>query len=214
MRESPLPILLCGLALVAAARGDDRPKDPRPAISARNARLAKTTKQGREDSALAFVREHHPELASLLEQLKVMNPREYERAILEIDQVSRSLENIQSRSPKRYELGVEAWKAKSKVELLAARWVSAPSAELESQLRAALEEQAEVELRVQQLERAQLRERLKKTEEQIDRLKNHRDKWVESRFQGLRNKNQRKRQLDAGKSAPAKPARTKGDSKA
>jgi hypothetical protein len=45
-------------------------------------------------------------------------------------------------------------------------------------------------------------------------LKANREKLIESRLQGLRNKVQRARRLDAGKSAPPKPGRAKGESKA
>src|SRR5262245_44318637 len=146
------------LAIGALAADDDAPKRPRPAApGSRSAKRAEkpaapASPAEREELVLAFVREHHPELAALLESLKTMRPNEYNRAITELYQVSRSLENLKQHNPRRYEVGLELWKAKSKAELLAAKLVSSPSAELESQLRAALEQQLELEIRQQQVE--------------------------------------------------------------
>lgn len=207
-------ILLLG-SLVAL--GDDGPKRSKPP-AARPSRVDKADASPllpeREELTLSFVRKHHPELAALLESLKAMRPREYQRAIGELYQVSRSLEALKQRNPRRYELGLELWKAKSKAELLAAKLVSTPSEELESQLRAALEHQFELEIRQQEAEQEQLKARLNQVQSTIKRLNDHREKMIESRLQGLRNKVQRARRLDAGKSAPSKPVRAQGESKA
>lgn len=168
----------------------------------------------REEAALAFVREHYPELTSLLESLRVMKPAEYSRAIGELYQVSRSLESLKPRNPRRYEVGLELWKAKSRAELLAARLVSTPSTDLESQLRNALESQLDLEIRQQQLEQEQLRTRLEQVDATIKRLNDNRDKLIDTRLQGLRNKVQRARRQNGGKPAPSRPARVKGESKA
>jgi hypothetical protein len=202
------------------AWSDDAPtKKPRDAAAPkkpiRSEKVAAPLSPEREETVVAFVREHHPELASLLEQLKPMRPTEYNRAVAEIWQVSRSLENLKTSNPRRYELGLDLWKAKSNAELLAAKLVSGPTAELESQLRAALAHQLDLEVRQQELEREVVQARLKQVEASLKRLNENRDKLIDSRLQGLRNKVQRARRLEPGKSAPAKVrARTKVESKA
>ncbi len=211
---STLAVLWLGglLALADESPRRSRPVDPKPSrVEKAN---ASPLAPEREEFTLAFVREHHPELAALLESLKAMRPKEYQRAIGELYPVSRSLENLKLHNPRRYELGLELWKSKSKAELLAAKLVSTPSAELESQLRIALENQLELEIRQQQAEQEQLKARLNQVETTIKRLNDNREKLIESRLQGLRNKVQRARRLDAGKSAPSKPVRAKGGSKA
>ena len=143
------------------------------------------------------MRENHPELAALLEQLKPMKPAEYERAVRELAQVSRSLAAIKARNPQGYELGLDVWKAKSRVELLAAKLASAsgPSPELESQLRRAVEDQLDGEIRQQTVRDAtRLEERLKKLKENLDRLESRRDSIIESRYQAFVKKGQRARQ--------------------
>jgi hypothetical protein len=170
----------------------------------------------REAAALTFVQRHHPELATLLERLKPMNRAEYEQAIGELFQVSESLANLKERDARRYELALDAWKARSRVELLTAELASAPGPELESQLRQALDDQVNVELRQQQFDREALEARLRKVNESIDRIEQNHDKIVESRFRALLKKSQRARQRDTAKPDPAKPTptRAKGESKA
>ena len=80
----------------------------------------------REANALAFVRENHAELATVLEALKPMNPAEYRKAIVELSQVSRNLADIKVRNPRRHDLVLDGWKAKSRVELLAAQLAGSP----------------------------------------------------------------------------------------
>lgn len=210
-----IAVLLCSLQAGIC----DEPTNARDASTPGQARDAKPNRpsavsEERESAALAFVRQHHPELVFLLEQLKAMKPAEYDRAILELFQTNKQLTNLKQRDSKRYELALEAWKAKSKAQLLAARWVSEPSEALEGQLRDALGHQIDVEVRQQKLEKELLEARLKKTEETLKRFENNRDKLLESRLQALKNRGQRARRPAAGKLAPARPARSKGDSKA
>jgi hypothetical protein len=60
-----------------------------------------------EAEALAFVGEHYPELAKVLEVLKPMDPVEFRKAIVELLQVSRSLGEMKTRNPKRYEVALD-----------------------------------------------------------------------------------------------------------
>ena len=50
-----------------------------------------------EADAIAFVREHHPELVSLLQSLKSMRQKEYEMAIREIVRTKKRLETLAKR---------------------------------------------------------------------------------------------------------------------
>lgn len=166
---------------------------------------------GREEAVLGFVRENHPALADLLDQLKAMKPDQYERAIAELWQVNRTLANIKRNDERRYRLALDVWKAKSRAELLAAQLVGSPSPELEAQLRSALEKQLAAELRQQRQERQNVATRLKKLDETIERMETRRDELVESRYQSLLKKGQRARRLEEGRSAPLRSAGAKGE---
>jgi hypothetical protein len=155
----------------------------------------------REAETMAFVREHHPELAKVLGSLKARNQAEYRKAIGELSQVARNLAEVKTRNPKRYELALDAWKAKSRVELLAAQLAGSPTEELRSQLRTAIESKVDAEIRRQQYDLAQAEEAARKLRQSLDRLENHRDEVVEARFRALQPK-----KAKGGKgSDPARP---------
>ena len=143
----------------------------------------------REAEALAFVREHHPELATVLEALKPRNPAEYRKAIGELSQVARTLAEVKARNPRRYELALDAWKAKSRVELLAAQLAgladarnSGASSGRRSRPRSTPRSAASSSTW------SRPRPPPGRLRESLDRLENHRDAVVEARFRALQPK--------------------------
>ncbi len=147
----------------------------------------------REKIALAFVGDHHPELAALLKTLAPMNRNEYEKAIVELSSEAQSLENLRHRDERRYELALAVWKTRSRVELLAAQLAglepeSAARRRLESRLRSTLEAQVDAEIQRQRYDQEQTAARAERLLESLDRLKRNRDKIVDQRFQSVRRK--------------------------
>jgi len=212
-----IPTLLIAFATAAiAAAGDD---DGKPA--ARTAPIppvrksaatpsAPFTPEG-EAEALAFVRRHHPELAAVLEVLKPMNQAEYRKAIGEISQVARTLAVVQVRNPRRYEFALDAWKARSRVELLAAQLAGAPTEERNSQLRAAIEARVDAEIRRNTFELEQAEAAARKAREAIDRLETRRDEIVEARLRSLQpRKPPKARRGDPAGAAESEPTTTNG----
>jgi hypothetical protein len=205
-------LVLAASALAYEGPDDDRDKAKSQPVARKAANPEGSPTPDAEAAALAFVRENHPELAGLLEQLKPMKPAEYERAVRELATVSRNLAVLKARNPRAYELGLDAWKARSRVELLTAKLASTPgpSPELESQLRRAVEDQLDSEIRQQKFERDQVEARLKKVRENLDRLESRRDSIIESRYQAFVKKGQRARQQKRppNENAAAKPKAT------
>lgn len=206
LRVAPT-ILLAQALWLAASTWADEPKDKASKGKDNpSASPAADLDPSREAEALAFVREHHPELAKVLEALKPMNPAEYRKAIAELSQVARNLAEVKVRNPKRYELVLEAWKAKSRVELLAAQLAGSPSAELQSQLRSAIEARVDSEIARQRFELEQAEAAAKKARETLDRLEKNRDSIVEARTRALQPKKLAKSKKPASK--PKAPATT------
>jgi hypothetical protein len=196
------------------ARSNSNPPPRAAAAGAeRTGRVDRTepSDAAREAAAVEFVRANHPELADLLEQLKAMKPDQYERAIRELWQVSRTLAAYKKNEIRRYQPALDLWRARSRAELLAAQQVESPSKERENQLRAAITKQIDAEIHQQEVERELGRERLKKLDESIERLKSRRDKAVESRYQALVKKGQRARRQEVGQSAASPSATEKGE---
>jgi len=163
----------------------------------------------REKRVMAFVSEHHPELVSLLEQLKAMKPEEFKRAIGELDQVYRSLEDLKRANPRQYDMNLKVWKAKSHADLLSARYLSAPSDELEDEVESALRTLVKVEIEKQEQLETQLRNRLNQVEANLKRLKADSDRRVGSRLQDLKKKARRAKRQDDRKPASAPTGRAK-----
>jgi hypothetical protein len=192
--------LLGLLALLPDARAQTAPTTGKAAKAARSAFTPE-----REAAALTFVARHHPELAALLERLKPMNRGEYEKAIGELFRASENLAALRDRDPRRHALMLDAWKARSRVDLLAAQFAAQPSPEGESALRAAIEAQMDVELAQNRFERELAAARLKRADDAIARLTKDRDRAIANRLESLRKKGQRPRA--AATAAPGRPAR-------
>ncbi len=226
-RVSWMGLTLVPLVLIAAlvrADGEGSPKRDNTNAKDKNknkAALKAPTDRvspAHETAALAFVGQHYPELARLLERLKPMNRGEYEKAIGELYQVTETLDRLKKRDERRYDLALAAWKAKSRVEFLTAQMANAPSESLESQLREALEDQIDVDIQQKTLDRETLETRLRKTKETLEHLKNDRRKLIESRLQTLRKRSERARRARANRPKPRpKPEhaddRAKGETK-
>jgi hypothetical protein len=133
----------------------------------------------REAAALAFAREHHPELASLIEKLRQGNRRDYDRAIRELSQACERLTRLKKQSAEQYELSLAAWKLDSRAQLLAARMTISPTPGLEAELKQILSERADVRLKEFKSERTRLQDRLTKLSASIRALETDKNAVVE-----------------------------------
>lgn len=171
-----------------------------------------TIEPDREAIARRFVEAHHPELGALLERLKPMNPAEYAKAIDELAAVSRSLETMKARDPRRYELSLEIWKARSRVDLLTARLISRrePSSLLEQRLRDAVAAQVDAEARRLAHDRDLAAARLARLNENLGRLEDDREAVVSQRLERIlrRHRSATPRPAAQAKSAEAAPTRS------
>lgn len=163
----------------------------------------------REQAALDFAAQHHPELVALIEPLKTANPKEYQRAIKELHRTSERLLGIKLRDSVRYELELDAWKLQSQIRLLAARLTMGPDSELETQLRDTLKKKAENQLKLYQNERETLQSRLSQLEKQIDRVSNSREQLVQQEYDRLLKATGREKKAVVPKANPGKPVTKK-----
>jgi hypothetical protein len=136
---------------------------PAPAKTNAARRPPKTPAQlaaEREAAALAFAREHHPELLTLIEKLRKENRREYNLAIRDLSQASDRLTRIKKQSPAQYEVALAAWKLDSRAHLLAARLTMSPDPALEAELKQVLRDRVDLRLQEYQFERDRIQTRL------------------------------------------------------
>lgn len=157
-----------------------------------------------ERAALVFVDAHHPELARLLRRLRSERRDEYAKAIEELTRTRAHLERLRQRDSDRHALALDAWKARSRVELLTARLVGGPDSTIEAELRQALADQVAVQLRLQRHDREQVRARLEQLDRGIQRLETEGDTLVASRYEAtLKRVRRLRRQTEAPPSGVA-----------
>jgi len=124
----------------------------------------------REAAALAFAREHHPELAALIAKLRTDNRTQFDRALRELAQDRERLVRLKQQSSPQYELGLAAWKLDSRAHLLAARMTMSQDPALEAELKKILRERVDLRLKQLQLERGRLQDRLAQVKTSIQTI--------------------------------------------
>ncbi len=154
-----------------------------------------------EAAALEFARTHHPELASLLEQLKTNAPNEYRSAILDLDKARERLEKSREKTPERAAIELAEWKVNSRIRLLVARMSMGGDTSLEADLKAALRERADLRVQLLTDERDRLRRRLEKLDENIADHERRASDQIDKEFAVL------KRNATASVAQPKKPAK-------
>jgi hypothetical protein len=184
----------------SAKRGPARPGAARPAP-------ASLTPE-REAEALAFAREHHPELATLIEKLRKDNRRQFERALRELAQDRDRLVRLKKLMPAQYDLALAAWKLDSRAHLLAARMTMSQDPALEAELKQVLRDRVDVRLKQLQSERGRLTERLTVVNKTIDKIQADKNAVADGELQRIKGsiaKNRRQPPRKPNETGPAKP---------
>jgi hypothetical protein len=159
----------------------------------------------REAAVQTFVERNHPELAELLTHLKSNKPQEYERAIRELHRITERLAGIQERDRTQYDLELKLWTAQSRVQLFTARLRMDATDELKTQLRDALNSQAEAKVALLKHERVRVTARLNKIDADIAQFENDRQKVIDKQMDLLtRSAAERKAAQGKGAKAAAK----------
>ncbi len=127
---------------------------------------AEVTDEDRE-RVIAFAKEHHPELAGLLEQLKKSRPNEFNKAVRELRQQISVLDRVRERSPAKYSEQLASWKRDSQIRLLMARWAKKNDPAIEKEIRALLKERREARLAQLKADRERVNQQQRKLDEQL-----------------------------------------------
>ncbi|HVJ84157.1 MAG TPA: hypothetical protein VM452_00860 [Caulifigura sp.] len=156
-------VIAVGLLLTAPVHAQNELKKP-------GAAAAEISEQD-EAAALAFAKEHHPELAKLLGPMKARHPKEYHRALRELSRASDRLARMQSRSPERYSIELDLWKAESRLRLASAKSAMTDDDERREQIEKLVTDRNSLKLRLLEFEKAEAEQRLAQVSKQIEALK-------------------------------------------
>jgi hypothetical protein len=135
-----------------------------------------------EADAIAFVQEHHPELVSLLQSLKSMRQKEYEMAIREIVRTKKRLEGLAKREADLYTMELDAWKLKSKIDLMMAKAIARDKAFDKLVLRELLSQNIENQKKRWKHEQSTLTKRQEQLVELLGRTEGHESERVDQQL--------------------------------
>lgn len=192
----------------AAGKNGSHAKPSAAARAERSAGSAKvhaaTTKltPEREAAAVAFAGQNHPELATLLNNLKQNNPSEYHAAVVELDRIVERLASLKLKNVAQHDLELAHWQRDSRIRLMAARLTMSDNPALEAELKAAVREKAEATLAERKVERDRLQRRVEKLDQSIGELTTKLDELAEKEFAALKRSAQSSKSV--GKSRPFK----------
>lgn len=169
-----------------------------------------------ERSAMAFAREHHPELAQLLDRLRRANPRAYRAAMQDLTKDRLRLERLRQRAPERYESDLKLWRMDSRIRLLAARAAKGNADELRPELMKLLQERQEFRLQRLRQEQERLSARLDRIAGEIQRIESQpaSDADIDALLARVKDRVdavQKKAVAPAGAGATTEPSRTGAD---
>jgi hypothetical protein len=165
-----------------------------------------------ERAALDFVEQHHKELSGLLGHLKSAEPKKYQQAIAELYRTRERLEGFEKRDPERFELELELWKTKSRIQVLAARMTMSMEPELEADLLKLFKQQSELQIRQLEHEQQAVTNRLAKIESHLSAKKAAIEQEPERRLKQLL-QTIRRGEKQAKKEPSKKPVKNESDGK-
>jgi len=181
---------LVGLAGIVGAQQTDEKAPSKSAAQVKagqnvqNAELPSFTPE-REAAALTFASLHHPELATLLDQLKSSNPKGYRSAVQELFAQSERLARLQTRTPERYETELALWKLDSRIRLRAARSAMSDADEAREELKALLLERNDLRLLLLRQDRERQAVRLEKLDASIQQMEQNREQAADNELERL-----------------------------
>lgn len=194
-------ILGAGLAPAWAGDGNKATSAPAPAPTGPGLGAAKAAPgpSDEEARAMKLVRQHLPELAEVLGPLKAANPAEYRKAIADLAAEACKQDEIRGKNAARADLALEDWKARTRVELIAAQLAGSADPAKADELRRAIETRVDQTIRRHRFEFdqseaavARLRDNLARAEanrdkarDELKKVEGNREARIENRYQAL-----------------------------
>jgi len=208
MRMSSFAVAL-GWVFLAVSVASAADAGPQRALKKEKAKPPAAVTAEQEAEVMQFLRQHHTELAELLGHLQMSRPADYTRAVRDIWHARERLRQFEKGGGERYEMELQSWVIQSKIQLLVARLAMGESEALRDELRRLLVEQFDLKVRSTQAERDRTADRLRKLDEQLQRMTGNRAEILEKEFLSLTKSSERlkakRKDLSAGKPGGRSP---------
>ncbi|QDU11155.1 hypothetical protein [Gimesia aquarii] len=174
-----------GTVSVTAERLQNKKSFTKPVTTPKERKAATGIGPNREKLALEFAKQHHPELAKLIQRLKKHKPREYKRALRDLDNTRTKLERFKNRDTERYRLTLERWEVDSRIRLLAARVSVMGSATDKSKLKNLITKRVDLQLELLRYDQKQAEKRVEKLQKSISEIVENRDDYIDAEFKKI-----------------------------
>lgn len=184
----PVALILVLAAVAVLWAADAEPQRP---LKKEKAKPPAAVTAQQEAEVMQFLRQHHTELAELLGHLQLSRPADYTRAVRDIWHARERLRQFEKGGGERYEMELQSWVIQSKIQLLVARLAMGESEVLRDELRRLLADHFDLKLRSSQVERDRTAERLKRLDEQLQRMTDNRAEILEKEFLSLTKSSER-----------------------
>lgn len=136
--------------------------------------------QNRRDAVLEFVGKHFPELQTSLIKSEKKYPSKFRSAIYRIGKEVSRLNALEVDRPEKFELAVEQWKLKTKIEIKIARHAKKENDEqLKERLRPLVEKMLNNRVAIMEIDRRYIVQRLSHIDKNLQRLQDHLPRAVE-----------------------------------
>lgn len=148
----------------------------------------------RREELIAFVRENNPPIERLLKNLETKNPGQFRTALQAMAREVQSLEDLKTRDPERFQLSLELWQNRSRLDLLAAQialQTESRRPDLRRQMQQAMVQQNELRAKLVDLELQRVTERQTRLEKSRDELRNMTDADVRRQVSDVIARNRR-----------------------
>jgi hypothetical protein len=171
-------LAICAITLLCFATGSARAQKEFELVETQ----VQPTFEQLESDAIAFVKEHHPELVALLQSLKSMRQKEYDMAIREIVRTKKRLDALAKKEIDLHAMELDAWKLKSKIDLLMARGIAQDKSFDKNALRELLSQQLENQKKRWKREQTTLSKRQEQLSELLARTEGFENDKVEQQL--------------------------------
>lgn len=165
----------------SAAKVDIKSKSSLDALS-KDKRKGKDF-QNRRKVVLDFVGQHFPELQKSLLKSEKKSPGKFRNAISRLEKGIIRLQKFEQKNPPKFELLVDLWKLKTRIEITLAKYANKESnSQLDERLRPLVEQTLGIRTSIAELDRQSAAKRISNVEKRLLHFENDRERIIKNQL--------------------------------
>jgi len=145
--------------------------------------LSKENFQNRRKVVLDFVGQHFPELQKSLLKSEKKSPGKFRNAISRLEKGIIRLQKFEQKNPPKFELLVDLWKLKTRIEITLAKYANKESnSQLDERLRPLVEQTLGIRTSIAELDRQSAAKRISNVEKRLLHFENDRERIIKNQL--------------------------------